>query len=159
MSFEIFTPLYTKLNLMQLPTDLTTVGYYVLDLTVVVLPLELSRFLPGLGRISIFQRLQPLSSSLCELLSFELRHAYRNANPPELILLSYPQRVLQLLPSVEYPCTHKGVIRPELSCSFDLQGNSVLFPFLPQMENLDALLAILLLKPPLVESAECSTTL
>jgi hypothetical protein len=36
-----------------------------------------------------------------------------------------------------------SAIHPELSCGFDLPGNSVLPSFLPQMENLDTLLAIL----------------
>jgi hypothetical protein len=48
-SFGTSTLLFTKLNLVQLPTDLTAVGYFSLDLTVQICPscALLLSFLPG----------------------------------------------------------------------------------------------------------------
>jgi hypothetical protein len=87
----------------------------------------LARFLPRLGRISIFQRLQPQIFP-CEL--------HESESSPTLLmkvfLLSFLSRILKgffnSCTSAKYSHAHKGAICPELSCSFDLQEKLVLFP-------------------------------
>jgi hypothetical protein len=106
-----------------------------------LLLLSFGAFLPRLGRIPNVQRPRPLSSFLCELFTLGLACILKDATPPELIL-SNPQQDSVTSAPLQSLHTHKGAISSEL---FNTQTSKELNPFslLLQMENLDALLAIL----------------
>jgi hypothetical protein len=130
--FGILTLLFAKLNLAQLPTDLTAFRYYALDLTAQIHPsscallrllpgcenqrsrfyrliqwpmlllLSFALFLPALGRISKSQRPRPLLLSFYELLDLSFVD-HKSAVPPELLFKSL--KISTLPPAESLQCT------------------------------------------------------